>query len=116
MPKLDRFTLEIKTGKRGGPKTPMFNINGFPLEFDEAEGGTGPGESLKAVGAPFSFPHALALIGPADGAEPWDIESVRATFECANMDPYTVRLGAVTLDDESNLNIWYEPPPPTFDV
>lgn len=116
MPKLDTFTLEIKTGERAGPDTPMFNINGFPLEFDEVEGSTEPGEVLKATGNPYSFPHALALMGPDEGAEPWDIESIRATYHCANLEPYTVRLGSVTLDDESNLNIWYEPPPPTFDV
>lgn len=116
MPKLDSFTLEIKTGERRGPEKPIFNINGFPLEFEEMSGGTGAGETLKATGSVFSFPHALALIGPSDGNAPWDIESVRATYQCANTEPYTVHMGAVTLDDESNLNVWHEPPPPTFDV
>lgn len=116
MPKLDSFTLEIKTGARRGPEKPLFNINGFPLEFEEMVGGTSPGETLKATGSVFSFPHALALIGPSEGATPWDIESVRATYQCANMEPYTVNMGAVALDDESNLNVWHEPPPPTFDV
>ena len=32
------------------------------------------------------------------------------------MEPYTIRMGAVTLDDESNLNFWNEPPLPVFDV
>jgi hypothetical protein len=116
MPKLDSFTLEIKTGERRGPEKPIFNINGFPLEFEEMTGGTGAGETLKATGSVFSFPHALALIGPSEGSAPWDIESVRATYQCANVEPYTVHMGAATLDDESNLNIWHEPPPPTFDV
>lgn len=115
MPKLDSFTLEIKTGARPGPARPMFNINGFPLDFEELSGSATPGETLKAVGNVFSFPHALALIGPS-GGEPWDIESVRATYQVANAEPYTVMMGAVTLDDESNLNIWHEPPPPAFDV
>lgn len=116
MPKLDSFTLEIKTGARRGPEKPIFNINGFPLEFEEMNGSTGAGETLKATGSVFSFPHALALIGPSEGNPPWDIESVRATYQCANMEPYIVHMGAATLDDESNLNIWHEPPPPTFDV
>ena len=116
MPRLDTFTLEITTGKRPGPEKPGFNINGFPLEFDDVKGGTGSGESLSATGSPQSFPHALALIGPADGQEPWDIESVKLTYHCSGMDEYTVYLGAVALDDESNLNIWHEPPLPTFDV
>ena len=34
MPKLDTFTLEIKTGARPGPEKPIFNITGFPLEFE----------------------------------------------------------------------------------
>jgi len=116
MPKLDTFTLEIKTGSRPGPEKPIFNINGFPLEFESLEGSTAPGETLKAGGSVFSYPHALALIGPAEGNAPWDIESVRATYHCANMEPYTILMGAATLDDESNLNVWHEPPPPTFDV
>lgn len=116
MPKLEQFTVEIKTGARRGPDKPLFNINGFPLEFEDVSGGTASGETLKATGSVFSFPHALAIIGPSEGNEPWDIESVRATYQCASMEPYTVNMGAVTLDDESNLNIWHEPPPPTFDV
>lgn len=116
MPKLDTFTLEIKTGQRPGPENPTFNINGFPLEFDEREGGTGSGETLIATGHPYSFPHALALVGPEDGGEPWDIESVEATYTCAGMEPYTVYMGAISLDDDSSLNVWHEPPAPTFDV
>ncbi len=116
MPKLDAFTLEITTGKRSGPEKPGFNINGFPLDFDDIDGGTGSGESFCAKGSPQSFPHALALIGPAEGQEPWDIESATVTYHCSGMDEYTVHLGAVELDDESNLNIWHEPPLPTFDV
>lgn len=116
MPKLDTFTLEIKTGDRAGPETPTFNINGFPLEFDEVEGGTGRGETLKATGSPQSFPHSLTLAGPDEGSEPWDIEWVTATYECMGDEPYTVRMGAVTLDDNSDLNIWHERPAPVFDV
>ena len=116
MPKLDAFTLEIKTGPKGGPERPHFDINGFPLEFDEMKGGTGPGETLKATGSPQSFPHSLALIGPEEGSESWEIDSITATYECSGAEPYTIRMGAVTLDDESNLNIWHEPPTPTFDV
>lgn len=116
MPRLDTFTLEITTGKRPGPEKLGFNINGFPLDFDDVEGGTGRGETLNATGSPQSFPHGLALVGPTQGCEPWDIESVTVTYNCGGMDAYTVHLGAVTLDDESNLDIWHEPPLPTFDV
>lgn len=114
MPKLEQFELTIKTGSGGRADTPTYSINGFPVDFDSCEGGTGSGESLCAKGAPQSFPHALLLIGPETGT--WDIESIEATYECAGSDPYTVYLGAITLDEETSLNIWHEPPAPTFDV
>lgn len=114
MPRLDTFTLEVTTGDRPGPEKPLFTINGFPLEFETVEGGTGAGETLKATGEPHSFPHALTLRGPEEG--PWDIAGVVATYHVAGEEPYTVHLGAVTLDGESDLNIWHERPAPTFDV
>ena len=115
MPKLNAFTIEIQTGESEGPEQPQYSINGFPLDFDEMEGGSGAGEKLTASGAPQSFPHTLLLRGPEQGH--WDIQSVRLTFECGDGDePYTVQLGAVTLDNESDLNIWHEPPMPVFDV
>ena len=114
MARLDVVTLEIKTGERCGPEKLMYNINGFPMEFDETEGGTGPGETCRAVGNPRSFPHSLTLAGPETGH--WDVESVTAIYECMGEDPYTIRMGAVTLDDESDLNIWHERPVQTFDV
>lgn len=116
MARLNTIKLEIKTGESRGPEEPLLNINGFPLSFSKKEGGTGPGETLKATANPGSFPHGLALVGPDEGEAPWDIESVTATYDCQNMEPYTVHMGAVTLDDESNLNVWQEPPAPTFDV
>lgn len=116
MPKLNTFTLEVTTGSKPGPGQPQFAINGFPLEFDEIDGSTEPGGTLKAIGNPNSFPHSLVLKGPESGETNWDIKSVVATYECNLMDPYEVRMGAVSLDDESDLNIWHEPPLPTFDV
>jgi len=116
MPKLEKFQLDIKTGAKPGPAKLKFNINGFPLEFDSAEGGAGTGESVTLVGSPQSFPHSLTLAGPEEGSEPWEIESVTATYECMGNEPYVVRMGSVTLDDHSDLNIWHERPAPVFDV
>ncbi len=116
MPKLETFTVEIRTGDKPGPERPRFNINGFPLDFDEVEGSTGPGQLLTAKGSPGSFPHALTLSGPEEGSGPWEIEGLRLQYTCAGDQPYTVRLGAVTLDDNSDLNIWHEKPTPVFDV
>jgi len=114
MPRLDTFHLKIKTGENGFSETPMFSINGFPLEFDTLSGGTGPGETLEATGTPQSFPHSLHLSGPSDGH--WDIAELEATYECANETPYRIRLGAVTLDSESDLNLWHPRPPKVIDV
>jgi hypothetical protein len=116
MPKLTQFKLEIKTGTNPGTECPSFSINGFPLDFDETEGTAEAGAMLTVVGSPNSFPHSLVLMGPESGQPDWDIESVTATYECDKMEPYVVRMGAATLDDNANLNIWHEPPLPTFDV
>jgi hypothetical protein len=93
---------------------PRYSINGFKLDFDELNGGTGPGETLEALGRPESFPHSLHLTGPQNGT--WEIEGIEATYECMGLEPYTVRLGAITLDDESDLNIWHERPAKVIDV
>jgi hypothetical protein len=114
MARLETFDLTIKTGESGLGVAPRYEINGFALDFDEIEGGTGPGETLKVTGNPESFPHALALIGPQEGK--WDIERIDAVYHPAGGDPYTVCMGAVTLDDATNLNIWHERPQKVFDV
>ena len=114
MPRLEQFRLTIRTGTRGRIDLPRYEINGFQIDFDSVEGETSSGGTLKATGCPRSFPHALTLVGPEDGA--WDIDGIEAVYECSGEDPYTVRMGAVTLDGETNLNIWHEPPLPAFDV
>jgi hypothetical protein len=114
MPRLEQFELKIKTGERGPNRMPRYEINGFALDFEEVEGGNGPGEVLEVIGAPQSFPHSLVLTGPAEGY--WDIEEIEATYEVMGGDPYTIRMGPVTLDDESNLNIWHERPAVLLDV
>jgi len=114
MPRLDTFTMTIRTGERGPNRTPRYEINGFALDFDEIEGGNGPGETLELTGSPQSFPHSLALVGPEKGH--WDIASVEMEMRVVGADPYNVRLGAVTLDEDTNLNLWYERPPVLLDV
>lgn len=114
MPKLDTFELTVKTGERGRNDVPRYTINGFPLDFDEVSGGVGSGETLQAKGRPQSFPHTLTLIGPDEGE--WDIESMTMTYHCAGDDPYTLRFGSFTVDEESEVNIWHNRPAPVFDV
>ncbi|MBI4556976.1 MAG: helicase [Candidatus Hydrogenedentes bacterium] len=114
MPRLNSFQLQIKTGQNGPAEPPRYSINGFVIEFEEMSGGIGPGETLEATGNPGSFPHSLSLCGPKEGA--WDIEGITATYFPHGEPPYTVRFDAVTLDDQSDLNIWQDRPAQVFDV
>ncbi|MBI5095948.1 MAG: hypothetical protein HZB26_26375 [Candidatus Hydrogenedentes bacterium] len=114
MPKLESFTVRLRTGQRAPSAPPTYVINGFLVEFDKTSGAAKPGEVYEATGEPGSFPHSLLLCGPKEGA--WDIDEVSVTYHCHGEDAYTIRLGAVTLDDASDLNIWYERPAPVFDV
>lgn len=114
MPRLQTFELVIETGARGCSSPPKYSINGFMLDFDETEGGCGPGETFRGVGMPDSFPHTLVLHGPREGV--WDIASIRATYSPLGEEPYTVKFSAVSLDHETDLNIWHQRPAPTFDV
>jgi hypothetical protein len=114
MPKLNHFDILIKTGASAGPYPPKWTINGFPVEFEEHKGGTGPGETFESSADPQSFPHTLLLRGPEQGT--WEIDEVQVTYYPEGEPPYTVRLGKVTLDGESDLNVWHERPQPVFDV
>lgn len=114
MPRLDTIAVKIRTGGQGWGEVPKYSINGFPLEFDEHSGGTGPGEVFEAAGHPQSFPHSLLLNGPSAGA--WEIESLEATYQCANETPYTIRLGKAVLDSKTDLNLWHTRPAKVIDV
>ena len=114
MPRLDTFTIQLKTGESPLKGPLKFIINGFPLEFEEVSGGTGSGETLEAKGAPGSFPHALLLHGPEEGD--WEIEEFSVTYHPMGEEPYRIRFGGVTVDSSSDLNIWAERPLPVMDV
>lgn len=111
---LEQFTLRLTTGGEGPGERPRYAINGFSLDFDELKGGTGPGETLEASGSPESYPHSLVLHGPKTGQ--WEISGIELTYYCMDDEPYTVRLGPVTLDNESDLNLWHERPAYVFAV
>jgi len=114
MPRLETLEMTIETGKRGLDRAPAYAINGHQLDFNEISGGNGSRETMRLVGSPQSFPHSLTLTGPDDGF--WDIEKIEASFHVSDGGPYTVRLGAVTLDRETCLNLWYDRPPQLLDV
>lgn len=114
MPRLETFDIEIRTGDRGRGDAPGFFINGFPCDFEKAEGGCSTGQVFKATGAPMSFAHTLRLAGPKSGE--WDVKETRITFHPSGEESWSVRFGAVTLDAKSDMNIWQDRPAPTFDV
>jgi hypothetical protein len=114
MPRLESFQIRVFTGEKGKNELPHFIINGFPLEFEQAEGSTEPGGEFVGQGSPGSFPHTLLLAGPEEGE--WHIKEVELTYFPDGEEPYKVRLGDVTLDDNADLNIWHPRPLPTFDV
>jgi len=114
MPKVDSFQIKIKTGQNGRATPPVFKINGFELPFEDSEGGLGSGETFTGKGSPQSMAHSLHLVGPGEGE--WDTEETTITYQCSGEEPYTVRLGSVTLDSDSDMNIWHERPLPVFDV
>jgi len=114
MPRLETFSMKVATGERGLGVTPKFAINGFPLDFDDVQGGFGPGETAELKASPQSFPHSLVLVGPDEGA--WDVRDILITYHCAGAQPYSVRLGSVTLEDDTDLNIWHQRPARVLDV
>lgn len=114
MPKLNSFQVQMRTGKRGCIEAPTFKINGFALDFCDCTGSFESGSTFEGTGAPQSVAHSLVLCGPQEGF--WDIDETTVTYQLAGEPPYSVRLGPVTLDQESDMNLWRERPLPTLDV
>ncbi|NIQ03174.1 MAG: helicase [Nitrospinaceae bacterium] len=114
MPKLKRFKIQIDTGRTGTGEPVFFTINNHKLPLEDTRGKVQPGETFEGGFEIGSFVHSLTLVGPETGK--WDIRKVQLDFECENTDPYSIVLGEVTLDPETELNIWREPPLPTWDV
>jgi hypothetical protein len=56
----------------------------------------------------------MTLVGPEKGM--WSLQKIKVDFECENTPPYSVEYPAVELDETTELNIWKDPPLPTFDV
>lgn len=115
MPRLNTFKLKIKTGERGFTgQAPEFKMNGHRMPLGNFEGSAAPGGECSGGFQPYSFAHSLTLVGPTSGE--WDIERIDVSYEVANEPPYSAIFGKVTLDPDTELNLWQEPPLPTFDV
>ena len=114
MPRLLDFKLTIETDDRGTAGPVLFSINNHQVPLENLMGGTGPGETLEGGFSVNSFAHSLTLIGPEAGE--WGIKSIKVDYNCENTEPYSVTFGEVTLNDRTEVNIWQDPPLPTFDV
>ena len=114
MPKINSFKVKIETGDTGTPGPVQFSINNHTLPLDNPTGETGTGGVFEGGFEVNSFAHSLTLVGPEEGQ--WNIKKIQVDFDCENMAPYTVTYGEVTLDDSNQVNLWQDPPLPTFDV
>lgn len=114
MPKVNSFKVKIETGDTGTTGTVYFNFNNHKLPFENVSGGTGPGEVFEGGFDVGSFAHSMALAGPEKGE--WHINSITVDIDSESTPPYSVRFGKVTLDETTELNIWQDPPLPSFDV
>ncbi|WP_437967075.1 NifU family protein [Sorangium sp. So ce260] len=112
--RLRSLSFRIQTGARGIAEVPRFEINGFTLPLSGVQGGCGAGETLTGTGRAESFPHSLLLCGPEAGA--WDIDGLDITYALDGDGERRIRLGAVSLEPGSDLDLWYEPAPDAFDV
>ena len=109
-----KFSIKIETGDQGITEPVKFSINGFPVPFENGVGGTGPGQVFEANYEVNSFPHSLALVGPDKGI--WAIKKISMEYHCQDVEPYSGMFGEVTLDETVEVDIWKEPPLPSFNV
>ena len=114
MPKIDTISIELKTGTQGTSDPVTFQFNGHTLPFEETEGGTAPGETFRGSFEVGSYGHSVALNGPKSGE--WDVEEMRVTYELDDADSYSIRFGAVKLNEDNAVNIYRGRPRPTFEV
>ncbi|MFT7622936.1 MAG: hypothetical protein ACI9WU_002111 [Myxococcota bacterium] len=115
MPRIDDVEVRISTGARGIEGPPVLVFNGHLIPVRVEEGGTGSGEHFVGVARPNSFAHSVQILGPEPGTEAWDIEKMEIVYRAPG-EEWTVRWGAVSVDDDANVDIWDEPPLPTWDV
>ncbi|MZH47249.1 MAG: helicase [Nitrospinae bacterium] len=114
MPRVNSFKVNVQTGSQGMNEPVYFNFNNHKLEFENVNGSAESGKNFEGDFEVNSFAHSLTLVGPQSGK--WDIEKISVEYNCENEKPYTVRFGAVTLDETTEVNIWQDPPVPAIDV
>lgn len=106
--------MTIETGVKGTQGPVMFSINNHQVPLEDLNGGCGSGETIEGGFNVNSFAHSMTLIGPEEGE--WEIKTLKVDFVCENTDPYSVTFGPLMLDEKTEVNVWQDPPLPTFDV
>jgi len=114
MPRIERIDIAIKTGAQGTTSPVTFQFNGHQLAFEDVSGGTGESETFEGGFELNSFAHSVALNGPEAGS--WDVEEIRVSYGLGDSEPYEICFGKIQLDETNAVDIWRDPPPPTFDV
>ena len=114
MPKLNTFKLTIETGEVGHEEPVKFSVNNHRLPLEDVTGSAKPGDTFEGGFVVNSFAHSMTLMGPEQGQ--WKIKSIKVDYVCENTEPYSVTFGEVTLDETNEVNIWRDPPLPTYDV
>lgn len=114
MPRLNKFTMEVKTASVGIKEDVRINFNGHIVSPDNPSGATEAGDVFQGEFSPMSYVHQMSLLGPKSGL--WDIEQINMVYELEDEEPYAVSYGPILLDQSNHVNIWEEKSPPTFDV
>ena len=91
-----------------------FAINSHALPLDIALGGVEAGQVFEGGYDVNSFAHSLTIVGPEKGR--WNIKKMTIDYKSEGIEPYSATFGEVTLDETTEVNIWKDPPLPTFDV
>ena len=114
MPRLNKFKVRVETGVKGIEESVRFNFNNHLLPLEDVSGGTKPGEIFEGGYEVRSVAHSMSLVGPDKGE--WSLKKIIVDFDCENTPPYSVEFPAIELDGTTELDIWKDPPLPTFDV
>jgi len=114
MPRLNKFKVRVETGNKGMQEPVRFSFNSHLLPLEDISGGTQSGEVFEGGYEVRSVAHSMTLVGPDKGE--WSLKKITVDFECENTPPYSAEFPAVELNDATELDIWKDPPLPTFDV
>ncbi|HIA02799.1 MAG TPA: helicase [Myxococcales bacterium] len=114
MPRINRIQISIETAANGWSGPVCVEFNGHQLPLDNVDGSVLANSQLVGECSPNSFAHSVILVGPDTGS--WDIAGVSVMYDISGEDDYSVKFGAVTLDETQSLDLWEERPLLAFDV